>query len=75
MGGDDWVWPEVLPTSEFPWKDCIDIVNNTDTLSGRMLVLVRQQIAVRTWRTVGEVSALGTVCVLKLKEQERVAGI
>lgn len=63
------------PHQSFLRRTYIDIVNNTDTLSGRMLVLVRQQTAVRTWRTVGKVSALGTVCVLRLKEQERVAGI
>lgn len=40
-------------------RTCTDIVNNTDSLSGRMLVLVRQQTAVRTLRTVGDVLALG----------------
>lgn len=62
------------PHQSFLGRTHTDIVNNTDILSGRLLVLVRQQTAVRTWRTVGEVSALGTVCVLRLKEQEGVAG-
>lgn len=52
------------PHPSFLGRTCIDIVNNTDTLSGRMLVLVRQQTTVRSLRTVGEVSALGTACVL-----------
>lgn len=75
------VWVETIgfglkfyPHQSFLGRTHINIVNNTDTLSGRLLVLVRQQTAVRTWRTVGEVSALGTVCVLRLKEQEGVAG-
>lgn len=62
------------PHQSFLGRTHTDIANNTDILSGRLLVLVRQQTAVRTWRTVGEVSALGTVCVLRLKEQEGVAG-
>lgn len=51
------------PHQSFLGRAYIDIVNNTDTLSGRLLVLVRQQTAIRTLRTVGEVSALGdSVC-------------